>query len=57
MQVERRDAKQAEYGFSTVPVALLSLIGIIALWYSMSPMVGIAFTISVFIAMILVRVS
>ena len=37
--------------------AYLSLIGIIALWYSMSPMVGIAFTISAFIAMILVRVS
>ena len=37
--------------------AYLSLIGIIALWYSMSPVVGIAFTISAFIAMILVRVS
>ncbi|MBB69804.1 MAG: hypothetical protein CMB28_01710 [Euryarchaeota archaeon] len=38
-------------------VAYLSIIGIIALWYSMSPMVGIAFTLSAFVAMILVRVS
>ena len=38
-------------------VAYFSIIGIIALWYSMSPMVGIAFTISALIAMVLVRVS
>ena len=37
--------------------AYLSLGGVIVLWYSMSKMVGIAFTISAFIAMILVRTS
>ena len=38
-------------------VAYFSLLGVIALWYNMSPMVGIAFTISGLIAMVLVRVS
>ena len=38
-------------------LAYISLLGIIALWYSMSKMVGIAFTISSLIAMILVRVA
>tara|TARA_B100000767_G_scaffold208847_1_gene195796 strand:- start:444 stop:881 length:438 start_codon:yes stop_codon:yes gene_type:complete len=38
-------------------VAYFSLIGLIALWYSMSQMVGIAFTVSAIIAMILVRVT
>ena len=38
-------------------VAYFSLIGLIALWYSMSQMVGIAFTASAIIAMVLVRVS
>ena len=38
-------------------VAYVSLIGLIALWYSMSQMVGIAFTVSAIIAMVLVRVS
>ena len=38
-------------------VAYFSLIGLIALWYSMSQMVGIAFTVSAIIAMVLVRVS
>ena len=38
-------------------VAYLSLGGVIALWYSMSQMVGIAFTVSAFISMILVRTS
>ena len=38
-------------------VAYLSLGGLIALWYSMSKMVGIAFTISAIISMILVRYS
>ncbi|MDC0557430.1 hypothetical protein OAO34_06555 [Candidatus Poseidoniaceae archaeon] len=37
--------------------AYLSLGGVIVLWYSMSQMVGIAFTISALIAMILVRTS
>lgn len=37
--------------------AYLSLGGVIVLWYSMSKMVGIAFTISAFIAMVLVRTS
>jgi Na+-transporting methylmalonyl-CoA/oxaloacetate decarboxylase beta subunit len=37
--------------------AYLSIGGVIVLWYSMSQMVGIAFTISAFIAMILVRTS
>jgi hypothetical protein len=31
--------------------------GLIALWYSMSEMVGIAFTLSAIIAMVLVRFS
>ena len=38
-------------------VAYISLGGIIVLWYSMSQMVGIAFTASAIIAMILVRYS
>ena len=38
-------------------VAYLSLGGLIALWYSMSKMVGIAFTVSAITAMILVRVT
>ena len=38
-------------------IAYFSLIGVIILWYSMSKMVGIAFTISALIAMILVRYS
>ena len=38
-------------------IAYFSLIGVIILWYSMSKMVGIAFTISALIAMILVRFS
>ena len=38
-------------------VAYVSLIGLIALWYSMSQMVGIAFTVSAIIAMVLVRIS
>ncbi len=38
-------------------VAYFSLCGLIALWYSMSQMVGIAFTVSAIIAMILVRVT
>ena len=38
-------------------LAYLSLFGLIALWYSMSKMVGIAFTLSSLVAMILVRVS
>ncbi|MBT4066127.1 MAG: hypothetical protein HOE76_02780 [Euryarchaeota archaeon] len=38
-------------------VAYISLSGLIALWYSMSEMVGIAFTLSALIAMALVRIS
>ncbi len=38
-------------------VAYISLSGLIALWYSMSEMVGIAFTLSALIAMVLVRIS
>tara|TARA_B100000767_G_scaffold136324_1_gene129184 strand:- start:610 stop:1053 length:444 start_codon:yes stop_codon:yes gene_type:complete len=38
-------------------VAYISLGGLIALWYSMSKMVGIAFTVSAIIAMVLVRLS
>ena len=38
-------------------VTYLSLGGLIALWYSMSKMVGIAFTVSAITAMILVRTS
>lgn len=38
-------------------IAYFSLIGVIILWYSMSKMVGIAFTISALIAMTLVRYS
>ena len=38
-------------------IAYFSLIGVIILWYSMSKMVGIAFTVSALIAMILVRYS
>ena len=38
-------------------VAYVSLGGLIALWYSMSKMVGIAFTVSAITAMILVRTS
>jgi len=38
-------------------IAYLSLGGLIALWYSMSHMVGIAFTVSAITAMILVRTS
>ena len=38
-------------------LAYLSLFGLIGLWYSMSKMVGIAFTLSSLVAMILVRVS
>tara|TARA_B110001452_G_C15203289_1_gene417496 strand:+ start:219 stop:662 length:444 start_codon:yes stop_codon:yes gene_type:complete len=38
-------------------VAYISLGGIIALWYSMSKMVGIAFTVSGITAMVLVRLS
>ena len=37
--------------------AYLSLGGLIALWYSMSQMVGIAFTISAITAMIVVRMA
>lgn len=36
-------------------VAYLSLFGVIILWYTMSKMVGIAFTISALTAMVLVR--
>jgi hypothetical protein len=38
-------------------VTYLSLGGLIALWYSMSKMVGIAFTVSAITAMVLVRLS
>ena len=38
-------------------VAYVSLFGVIILWYTMSKMVGIAFTISALIAMVLVRYS
>ncbi len=38
-------------------VAYISLGGLIALWYSMSKMVGIAFTVSAITAMVLVRLS
>jgi|TARA_B110000914_G_scaffold176652_1_gene158039 hypothetical protein len=38
-------------------VTYLSMGGLIALWYSMSEMVGIAFTLSAIIAMVLVRFS
>jgi len=38
-------------------IAYLSIFGIIILWYTMSQMVGIAFTISALIAMVLVRYS
>ena len=38
-------------------VAYISLGGLIVLWYSMSQMVGIAFSLSALTAMILVRVS
>ena len=38
-------------------IAYFSIIGVIILWYSMSKMVGIAFTISALISMILVRYS
>ena len=38
-------------------VTYISLGGLIALWYSMSEMVGIAFTVSAITAMILVRLS
>jgi|TARA_B110000495_G_scaffold174238_1_gene164199 hypothetical protein len=38
-------------------VTYLSMGGLIALWYSMSKMVGIAFTLSAIIAMVLVRFS
>ncbi|MBG45800.1 MAG: hypothetical protein CMB76_04705 [Euryarchaeota archaeon] len=38
-------------------IAYFSLLGIIALWYSMSKMVGIAFTVSSLVAMVLVRVA
>ena len=38
-------------------IAYFSIIGVIVLWYSMSKMVGIAFTISALISMILVRYS
>ena len=36
-------------------IAYVSLFGVIILWYTMSKMVGIAFTISALVAMILVR--
>ena len=36
-------------------IAYVSLFGVIILWYTMSKMVGIAFTISALIAMVLVR--
>ena len=36
-------------------VAYVSLFGVIILWYTMSKMVGIAFTVSALIAMVLVR--
>ena len=36
-------------------VAYVSLFGVIILWYTMSKMVGIAFTISALTAMVLVR--
>jgi hypothetical protein len=38
-------------------VTYLSLGGLIALWYSMSKMVGVAFTVSAITAMVLVRLS
>ncbi|MBJ63170.1 MAG: hypothetical protein CMB55_00030 [Euryarchaeota archaeon] len=38
-------------------IAYFSIIGVIILWYSMSKMVGIAFTIAALISMILVRYS
>ena len=38
-------------------VTYLSLGGLIALWYSMSKMVGIAFTVSAITAMVLVRLT
>ena len=38
-------------------IAYFSIIGVIVLWYSMSKMVGIAFTISALISMVLVRYS
>jgi len=38
-------------------IAYFSIIGVIVLWYSMSKMVGIAFTISALISMALVRYS
>jgi hypothetical protein len=38
-------------------VTYLSMGGLIALWYSMSKMVGIAFTVSAITAMVLVRLS
>tara|TARA_B100000925_G_C21791195_1_gene380589 strand:- start:202 stop:639 length:438 start_codon:yes stop_codon:yes gene_type:complete len=38
-------------------IAYFSIVGVIILWYSMSKMVGIAFTIAALISMILVRYS
>lgn len=38
-------------------IAYFSLFGVIILWYSMSKLVGIAFTISALVAMVLVRYS
>ena len=38
-------------------IAYFSIIGVIILWYSMSQMVGIAFTLSALISMVLVRYS
>lgn len=53
---EMMDRLQLTSAFCQV-VTYLSMSGLIALWYSMSEMVGIAFTVSAFTAMVLVRFS
>ena len=53
---ERMDRLQLASALCQV-VTYLSLGGLIALWYSMSKMVGIAFTVSAITAMVLVRLS
>ena len=53
---ERMDRLQLASALCQV-VTYLSLGALIALWYSMSKMVGIAFTVSAITAMVLVRLS
>jgi len=53
---ERMDRLQLASALCQV-VTYLSLGALIALWYSMSKMVGVAFTVSAITAMVLVRLS